>query len=56
MEWTSKLKTSHTWGKHRLENLLKYIGGLVNVSIYQEAKCFNAPHLHTTNTHFITAI
>ena len=25
MQWTSKLKTSHTWGKYHLENTLKYI-------------------------------
>ena len=25
MQWTSKLKTSHTWGKDNLENLLKCI-------------------------------
>ena len=25
IEWTSKLKTSHTWGKHHLENPFKCI-------------------------------
>ena len=25
MQWTSKLKTSHTWGKYHVENPLKCI-------------------------------
>ena len=35
-----------------VQNLYKL--GLTNVSIPQEAKCFNTPILYTTDTHFIT--
>ena len=33
------------------QNLFKL--GLINVSIPQEAKCFNTPHLYTTDAHFL---
>ena len=33
-----------------VQNLYKV--GLINVSIPQEAKCFNTPHFYTTDGHF----
>ena len=38
--------------KIMVQNLYKL--GLINVSIPQEAKCFNTPILYTTDAHFIT--
>ena len=32
----------------------RYKLGLINVSILQETKCFNTPHLYTPDTHLIT--
>ena len=35
-----------------VQNLYKH--GLINVSIPQEAKCFNTPHLYTADAYFLT--
>ena len=37
-----------------VQNLYKR--GLINVSIPQKAKCFNAPNLYTTNPHFYNSL
>ena len=34
MQWTSKLKTSHTWGKYHLEGPLKCIESLLDFLIF----------------------